>query len=384
MPLLIVALTSLFAVASAAPVAAPTSAPAQSAKPSPAGATHQQSPGEDSDPPLTPQQKADFAANMRYRHGVEQSLRNSASPRDWALSTQMLEFDDPGSLGGPNPARAALLRKAAEAAPKDRLVQLIWANAQPENSGCDAQHPCANRPEALAMLEPDNGVGWIPVINTASKANNAAGINHALARMAIATRYDEMFGEAMNAWVGVYRRYPPSIELVRQMPTSAPVDLELVEQVYAMSEVVTMVMPAYQSLVNACKREKQPDAGVSRFENCGNAGRLMLNQSTNMIGRMMGRALLRVSGTANASDIEAARVLAWQFEQYGQPLAKTSIEPAASRAYFADLEESGSEVVAIQMQLRRAGVSLTPPANWQPTRDGKPISPLGEAPASAK
>ena len=54
-------------------------------------------------------------------------LQKSAFPRDWALGAQLLETR-PAS-GAAQHERALILQKAAAAAPKDRLVQSLWANA---------------------------------------------------------------------------------------------------------------------------------------------------------------------------------------------------------------------------------------------------------------
>jgi len=99
-------------------------------------------------PPMTPEQQASLAAVARYQRGLEDFLRASASPRDWALSATVMHSDERSD--GPLPsdaARGALLRKAAAAAPTDRLVQWLWAIAPEELSGCNAASPSVGRAE---------------------------------------------------------------------------------------------------------------------------------------------------------------------------------------------------------------------------------------------
>lgn len=93
----------------------------------------------------------------QYIVDVIRSLARSDSPRDWAIYSQMVATRN----RPPNEVIARFsgiyLRRAAEGAPQDRMVQAFWANASPELSGCDQQHPCPNRVSSWAKLEPNNG-----------------------------------------------------------------------------------------------------------------------------------------------------------------------------------------------------------------------------------
>ncbi|MEO7477691.1 MAG: hypothetical protein ABIT64_00470 [Lysobacteraceae bacterium] len=297
---------------------------------------------------------------------IGQSLRNSASPRDWALASQIIfESGDEASLAAKRRAGGALLRKAAEAAPKDAFVQWLWANAMPDMVGCDAHAPCPDRAAALAKLEPDNGAAWVPVINAAMDANNMRDADVALAHAVAATRYDERWFVSWKAWRDIYRRYPILTNRDPSDPFTA--DAEMSADGMAFSMAGATGVPAYAPLVRGCTRAKHPQATAAHFEDCGKLGRLMLKQGMTLLAQSIGAGILRVSGTAKADDRAAARIAEWRQHQHA---TLPFDQPSEIRAYVADLERTGNEVEAQQLQLRRAGLSLTPPADWKPTRFG--------------
>ncbi|MEO8742592.1 MAG: hypothetical protein ABI365_05300 [Lysobacteraceae bacterium] len=297
-----------------------------------------------------------------------QSLRNSASPRDWALASQIfVESGDEAASAAKWRARGALLRKAAEAAPKDAYVQWLWANAMPAMVGCDAHAPCPERAAALAKLEPDNGAAWVPIINAAMAANNMHDADAALAHAVAATRYDERWSTSWKAWRDVYRRYPLPATHDQSDPFAA--DAEMSADGMAFSMAGATGVPAYAPLVRGCTRARYPQATAAHFEDCGKLGRIMLKQGITMLAQSIGAGILQVSATANADDRAAARSVEWRQHQYATH-ALPFDQPSEIRAYVADLERTGNEVEAQQLQLRRAGLSLTPPADWKPTRFG--------------
>ena len=389
MPLLIVALTSLFAAGSGAPVTKPANATAPSANAASVEPAHAQRTTDDAEPPQTPEQKAARAAYQEYMRSLVQSLRNSTSARDRVLATQMGFVVDYSDHHEPTSAdradRGARLRAAAEAAPDDALVQWFWANAGAEDTGCDTGHPCPHRAEAALRSQPGNGVAWVPALNVAWQAKDTPATESALSQMARATHFDDQIGAALKAWMDVYARYPmPSSAVVKNSP-EAKLDDRSRNFAGAMGFAVATAMPAYQSLVQACSRDEQPVASPSRFRDCAQVGRLMLMQSTSLISRMIGRAVLRVSGQATAADIANARIFDWQYERQALISARSADDASDIKALAGDWLDTGDEAQVMQRQLQRAGIPLTPPANWQPHgRDGKPINPLGEVPASVK
>ncbi len=215
------------------------------------------------------------AAEEKYFRDLEQSIRNSTSPRNWALSTQMgLNPTDAANREG-----GALLRKAASAAPQDRLVQWLWANAASEASGCDKADPCPQRSASFARLAPDNGAAWMAVVSDAWARGDGAATDAALARMAAATRYDEMYVESLIAWADIYRIHPAPDIVVRNALRPFPAnDAESFREYVAYLFSRGARHSNFSQAIKACKRAINPGVPVVRFENCARIGRLMITR----------------------------------------------------------------------------------------------------------
>lgn len=386
MPLLIIALSALVATTTNAPAAIPKGGTEQSINQINSEPKDRLRGMGDPEPVKTPAQKAAQDAYQTCLRSLVQSLGASASARDRALGTQMYfiidYFDSHQPTLEDRAAHGAMLRSAAEAAPDDALVQWLWANANPDDSGCSASHPCPNRAEAIARLQPGNGSAWLPLFNASWKAKDIPAAESALRQMSLANRYEEQIGLELIAWMDVFRRHPMPISAMDQNGPDALLDDQSRSFSFSMSLAAAFAIPAYQPLVDACNHEKHPDASASRFHDCAQLGRVMLRHSTSLIGRMISLPLLRLSGQATAADIANARVFDWQYD-HTQALAAN--ENADLKATIADWLATGDESVVLERQLQRAGIALTPPAAWQVHgRDGKPISPLGESPRSAK
>jgi hypothetical protein len=341
--------------------------------------------GGDSNPPTTPEQKAAGAAYRDYTLSLLHALRVSSDARDRALATQMAWLPDVHDgreqTVKDKASQGALLRDAAASAPDDALVQWIWAEAPPAESGCDAGPPCAHRDSAVVRLQPDNAAAWLPVFNAASDAGDSPATDYAIAQMALASRFDDQMGIAVKAWMDVYARYPIPASVV---PADSP-DAQFDDQdrgfVSSMEFAAAMSIGPYQSLMRACSRDRHPDASSLRLRDCAAIGRLMMTQATSMISRQIGRGILRVSGQATDADLASARALDWRYENWTKLVfASKQDDGARLKATARDWEETGDETQVMDRELERSGIALTPPASWQPTgRDGKPVSPLGEA-----
>ncbi len=324
---------------------------------------------------------------------LESWLEHSASPRDWALASQLLAYpaDQPAATkrrGGD------LVRKAAAAAPDDRLVQWLWVQESPERSGCRTANTCPNRAGALAGLDPDNGAAWPSVITDAWERKDIAAVDEAIGKMAETSHYDDAFGVTFRAWEEVVRRYPPAKQPRPTTDTLTVRAFGLVEGSVKWTESKSMddidrspagvafvlVMqgpwPMHPKLARACDRGANPNASARRFDDCGTIGRLLLEHSSFLLERFEGALVLRTSGTARASDIGDARALRWQEEKFGS--LNVGQEAVAMDDYLTAYDTTNSEMAAMQHALQSAHIPLNPPVTWQPTRDGKIINPLGE------
>lgn len=338
------------------------------------------------DPAATTAQAADQAAYQSAMRELVRTLRDSASPRDRALASQLLPVIPAADGSEPASAEQAasgkLLRAAAQAAPNDALVQALWVNAMPQLSGCDVKDPCPQRADALARLQPDNAVAWIPAVDAAYQRKDAAGVDAALAKMANARGYDDFLGQALKAWMDIYTRYP--LPVPTSDPAAAGFSPRATALVAAMGMAAATTLPPFEGVAKSCHRDLNPDAPASRFRDCAQIGRTLLAQGDSVLGRMIGRALLRVSGQATPADIESARIAQWQQENWMRLGANA--DPARLDVAAGDWAKADNEMAVLQIQFQRAGIPLTPPAGWMAHDSrGEPVPPLGEvAPGSGK
>jgi hypothetical protein len=317
------------------------------------------------------------ALGITHRRGVLAMLERSPAPRDWALRAQLtptyLALDQHRApTPEENMANGALLRKAAEAAPGDRLVQWLWANAAADASGCSEPRPCPERRAALARIEPENSAAWLPVLAEADASGDARAVDATLARMASSTGYEDLFAEGAIAWTDVHRRHPLPVTLVAQYAArdgtgvaSARTDPELLHYIQGVAVSAAMVLGSFRAL-QTCDVHKHADASAGRFEHCETIGRTMFSTAPTLIGRQMGRSVLRMSG-ADSPDIgEQELTLEWLRFQSTRLQQQEDAVFGASLPYFVDLEETRSEIQAMERVLQRGGISATPPPGWKP------------------
>lgn len=357
--------------------------------------------------------KAMEAVYRKNQLALEDWLEHSNSPRDWALASQLLEYPY-ASSAVTRPRGAALLRKAAEAAPNDRLIQWLWIEETAEDSGCPVPASCPNRAHALAMLDPDNAAAWLSVIEDAWRRKDTLALENAIQHMANASRYDDSFGVSFRAWEHAVARYSwfthfkpargsaklePAEGSVELKPSEESIEIEWLglhtklwewKSPRSMNDIdhssegaaIDLVMQGpirnTPQVVRACDPQENPEAGRSRYEYCQAIGRMMLNQSSFLILRIGGALILRASDTATSDDIGHARTLRWQWERFEALTAQLAKDATLLGQYLDDYDATNSEVLAMQRTLQHAHIPLNPPPTWQLMHDGKAINSLGD------
>ena len=143
-------------------------------------------------PAQAPQTAAE-AAMKAYWDRLPNQLRTSESARERALGARFKAPEDPVGTG-------KALREAAQAAPTDALVQMIWATVGDRWSGCAAIESCPEQSLAWSRVEPDNGLAWVPVFEAMGKKGDARSIDADIARMAAARYYDDHYIDYWMAW----------------------------------------------------------------------------------------------------------------------------------------------------------------------------------------
>ncbi len=307
-----------------------------------------------------------------YATATASALAKSASPRDWALASQLLGFRD-NPLMQPD-ASAALLRKAAQAAPTDPLVQWMWADAYRAGETCGTPAQCQDRSMALVRLEPDNAAGWLAVFDHAADPKDAALEEQALARMAALTHFDEHIDLAAKAWLDVYKRYPPPspASLSKKDPQAillgSPTSLALREAGYSTVSV------GPQMVFQSCRRSTNSGLPAAHFAACGQIGRLLMEKGQILTQRVQGFLILRIAGEVKPVDLPAIRELMWQRADFYRK--RGLLDAATGKAMLASWALHNNDQAAIDWHLRRSGLPLHPPATWQPTFDGQPLDML--------
>lgn len=291
-------------------------------------------------------------------------LAPSRSPRDQALRWDFDRLQLHSGQGSSNPR--ASLRDAAAAAPSDRLVQWLWANATPAESGCVGPRDCPARARALATLEPGNAAAWLPVLEQAWDAEDDAAIDAALSRMAQSQSFNDLFVEYAGAWAEIEDRFPGYVAARSAVLAGTPWadSSDVASMVSAIARSAAFAIPSMGTLFNVCDRGKHPEAQPVRFESCGSIGRVMLGKSSSVVGRSFGYGLIKRSGLPTEQDRQANRSFRWRMKQQAD-LHTDGQDPEAFRRYFADLVRTGDELAAIDRQLARAGKTPVPPAGWK-------------------
>jgi hypothetical protein len=304
----------------------------------------------------------DLEQRRRVELTLDRLLGQGGTPRDAALRHQVFLYD-----AGERtilPRDGAALRAAAAAAPRDRLVQWIWATVAEAESGCSDAAPCPERSGALAAIEPANAAAWLPVLDAAARAKDAAAVDAAIARMAAGKSYDDLYVQTVLAWMDVFTRWPNTVPL-RDGDGDAERPLRAIDFAYVRATFGAQTAQLTQ-LARACDARRQDAPRPERMAHCARLGRLMLNRGTSLLAQRIGRALQRRSGAELGPDADAARVLDWQIAQLAEVEKRDGGSAKAVAAQFEHLRTSGSEQAALVHRLERVGIATTPPPDWQP------------------
>jgi hypothetical protein len=328
------------------------------AEPTSAVDVPQYDPGDDDAP--DPAEEARERTWGDYQHQLIASLKASSDPRDWALavllnlSTSSMERAE----------KAALLRRAAQASPNDVLVQWIVLTRARQLNSTDLASDALNR---LIRIEPDNGEVWMEKLQRAAMQRDRAGVTAALSHMSAASHMDAHFPDITKLVADAFERNPMPEELTPAEPTGF--SRKASPYVYAMNIAAAFALPAYQYLTVACQWDER-GRNADRAPDCERIGREMSRDSDTMISQAVGFAVLRVSHTFNADDIEAARQMDWVVQNFSDLAAKPGrvaigeAEDDIAAAFHEDWIETGSEAEAMRRRVVRGGLSPTPPDNW--------------------
>jgi hypothetical protein len=286
------------------------------------------------------------------------ALLDGGLPRDRAMHAWMFRLHDTGT------SDPSALRQAASEAPRDRLVQWLWANAEDAMAGCSAAAPCGDRAMALARLEPDNGAAWLPALDAASRRGDADGISHVLARMADASTFDDLFVDTAEAWYAAEALVPLTpAELARVRANVGPgATGESFAIIAAIARAAAFPLPSLRPLMDGCHAGRDPRA-AERRDDCVRIGRAMLASHT-MVSRSIGFGLLERTGAATPADAEANRRARWLATESNTMTPTLESNGDEMRRYFSDLLATRDEYQAMERRIVRGHGRVDPPAGW--------------------
>ncbi|HEV7489710.1 MAG TPA: hypothetical protein VGO25_02820 [Rhodanobacteraceae bacterium] len=293
-----------------------------------------------------------------YQASLHRTLAASGTPRNVALAAldaSAFPADDRSPTLQDEP-----LFRAAMGARDDALVQWLIANrllGSGHDTRVDAIVANATR------LEPDNAAVWGLTLALASKRNESAAIDDALAHMAASTRSDEHFADTARAWYEIYERNP-----FPQWTFANPTDADAAVFVSAMAKAAATALAGYQTLVQTCKPSAEASRNRARAVDCSAIGHLMLYRSTTLLARRIGFVLLRNLGddAVSSEDHALHRNLEWVL--FNEAATDDSLkDPLAMHAYATDWLKLDDEYDILQRALRRQGVSAEAPSDWQPS-----------------
>jgi hypothetical protein len=308
---------------------------------------------------------------LRQRRLIE-SLRTSASPRDWAIASQIFVMPDNASndvdaavaeMKKRHAETAELLRTAALAAPDDALVQWLALFEMPSTgSGCMSSKAPRERVDAVMRLEPDNGLALLPALNDAYQAKDATAIDTLLAQMAAAKHYDDHIVELTLALIDVAARHRDAVPVA---PADAPTTLADDDLVFISASAQGAIFGASLHDVAKVCDARQVDVDLRRYAACADIGRRVSRESPGLQLRLAGFEVLRKSGQFDAEDAAAEREMHWLIAQSIAVLQGESAEavvPVIRRAWL----EHHDDFAAARAALAHAGIAPTPPAGWTP------------------
>jgi hypothetical protein len=240
------------------------------------------------------------------------------------------------------------LARFAAAHPDDAIVQ--WIAATAPTATTIANPAIAN----IQRLESDNGAAWALSLDAASSGE-------LLQRMGQAKRFDDHSTQILGLWLAALRRNPLPADAAAVMATGESADVNTpqgLEFAAAMSlGMAGMNTAPWGQVFKACKA-LPTQAPASSRDGCVHAGRLLLHESTSLIGASFGKAILRTLDSLDARDLDRARQLDWWRESL---LISTG---DAVTHYAEDYLSTGSEIEAMRLAATRAG-KAEPPAEWK-------------------
>ncbi|MEN4902607.1 hypothetical protein [Luteimonas sp. TWI1437] len=294
------------------------------------------------------------------------ALAERVQPRDLALAAMLRsatmmagdalrDDDDAPSAAAPVDAQAdAWRRSAADTAGGDALANaLLMAGGDAPLRLRAAQRWLGSDPENLAPLLYRGG-------RVDTLLTDARG----------ARRFDLGMLEQVRWIQAALLRHPPTAAERAALADGGDDIADEHAATIAMSLWAAFPPPGLAPMLQACT----PDAlrgDAARLRDCRHIGTLMADTADTQLGRMLGLDLLARTAATAAERRDAQsrqRTLDWQMLEWGRIAGSQPRDGAAQLVRLLADPSIRSEVALVERVLQEAGMSPTPPADWQPMR----------------
>jgi hypothetical protein len=282
------------------------------------------------------------AANDRKVQRIEQLLI-AAGDADSLEAAAMLSI-------GPtvNPAqRLTLMARAVSEAP-DR-PDLVWLNLRlcTQVGGCDPE-PLEGK---LRALDPDNGAAWFDSMDLAGKLNNVVAVRKDLAAIATSRRFDLYW----NATI---------VHVTNAILKTHTMDLPTA-LVTTIGMASAIAVPAYQTIVNACKGDPLQDLDL--LSTCRQVSTVMRagdTYLTEMIGVAIAKRTWPEGSPEYVDAVSAKRVAHYRMDADGKLSLHLFFysEYAAKRLQL--MMEKKTEQEVTLAEISSAKLNPDPPSDW--------------------
>jgi hypothetical protein len=282
------------------------------------------------------------AANDREVHRIEQLLI-AAGDADSLAAAAILSI-------GPtvNPVqRLTLMTRAVSEAP-DR-PDLVWLNVRL----CAQVESCNPEPleTRLRALDPDNGAAWFDSIGLAGKLGDVVAVHRDLAAIATSRRFDMYW----NATV---------VHVVNAILKTHTMDLRTA-LVTTIGMASATAIPAYQTIVNACKGDPLQDPDV--LSTCRQVSTVMRGGDTyltEMIGVAIAKRTWPEGSPEYVDAVTAKRVAHYRMDADGKLGLHRFFYSEYAAKHLQLMMEKRTEQEVTLAEISSAKLNPNPPSDW--------------------
>ncbi|HWJ33724.1 MAG TPA: hypothetical protein VNR70_00570 [Steroidobacteraceae bacterium] len=243
--------------------------------------------------------------------------------------------------------RLTLIARAVAEAPE--RPDLVWLNVRlcAQVEGCDSE-PLEAR---LRALDPDNGAAWSDSIGRAGKRNDVVAVRKDLEGIATSTRFDTYWNATIVHVANAILRTH-----TMDLPTALVATIGMAS---------AMTIPAYQTIVSACKGDPLKDPSV--LNTCRQVSSVMRGGDT-YLTEMIGVAIAKRAWPEGSAEyveaVSAKRVAHYQMDTDG----KIGLHHFLNSQYAAKrlqlMTEKKTEQEVNLAEILNAKLNPNPPSDW--------------------